>query len=229
MLSILKPTAKIASPNQSQPDGQNFLSELMKMVDDSSPDDTGEMLRLKMAKSVEWCDKKLSESMSLASQYEFQETMMIVIQLYDDKDRPIPTCQWLRNGFRFESVSSPLLMKQELLLINHAIAAYLQLMQNVPLGSQRSAAALPYIPQALARPFPAPSNNKFVLSPSSLFILRFSQADIQLGEVHIRPAATFPHPEFVQKLGKLCFRNSVLFSTTVKKVSQLQNYTYQRQ
>ena len=146
MLSILKPTAKIASPNQSQPDGQNFLSELMKMVDDSSPDDTGEMLRLKMAKSVEWCDKKLSESMSLASQYEFQETMMIVIQLYDDKDRPIPTCQWLRNGFRFESVSSPLLMKQELLLINHAIAAYLQLMQNVPLGSQRSAAALPYIP-----------------------------------------------------------------------------------
>ena len=146
MLSILKPTAKIASPNQSQPDGQNFLSELMETVDDSSPDDTGEMLRLKMAKSVEWCDKKLSESMSLASQYEFQETMMIVIQLYDDKDRPIPTCQWLRNGFRFESVSSPLLMKQELLLINHAIAAYLQLMQNVPLGSQRSAAALPYIP-----------------------------------------------------------------------------------
>ena len=48
-LSILERDTKIAS----QQGGQNFfLSELMKMVDDSSPDDTVETLRLKMDKTV---------------------------------------------------------------------------------------------------------------------------------------------------------------------------------
>ena len=174
-----------------------------------------------MTKSVESCDRKLSESKALVSQYEFQETMKISVQLYDDKDRPIPTCQWMGNGFRFKS-SSPLLMssqvRQDLLLINHAIAAYLQ---NVPLGSQRPVAALPNrnAIQPLAHPLPAPSNNKFVLSPSCLFILRLFQSDTQIGEVHIRPTTTFPHPEFVQKLGELCFRNRNLFCNTVDKVS----------
>ena len=74
MLSILEQDTKIAS----QQGGQNFfLSELMKMVDDSSPDDTVETLRLKMDKTVQSCGEKLKESKALVSQYDFQETMYV--------------------------------------------------------------------------------------------------------------------------------------------------------
>ena len=92
IFTILERTDKIARLSQSQQDGQNFLPELMELVGNFSPDVTVETLRLKMATSVEWCEKKLSESMALSSQYDLAETTKIVIQLYDDKGRLIPTC-----------------------------------------------------------------------------------------------------------------------------------------
>ena len=108
MLSILeRDTNKISRRSQSQQDGQNFLSELMELVDDSSPADTVETLRLKMTKSVEWCDKKLSESMALASQSEFQKTTKIVIQLCDEKDRPIPSALLWNRKFDHDLTGSP--------------------------------------------------------------------------------------------------------------------------
>ena len=73
-LSILERDTKLASLQG----GQNFfLSELMKMVDNSSPDDTIETLRLKMDKTVQSCGEKLKESKALVSQYDFQETMYV--------------------------------------------------------------------------------------------------------------------------------------------------------
>ena len=103
IFTILERTDKIARLSQSQQDGQNFLPELMELVGNFSPDVTVETLRLKMATSVEWCEKKLSESMALSSQYDLAETTKIVIQLYDDRGRPIPTCKWTRSPDRSAS------------------------------------------------------------------------------------------------------------------------------
>ena len=100
IFTILERTDKIARLSQSQQDGQNFLPELMELVGNFSPDVTVETLRLKMATSVEWCQKKLSESMALSSQYDLAETTKIFIQLYDDKGRLIPTCKCTRSPDR---------------------------------------------------------------------------------------------------------------------------------
>lgn len=59
--------------------------------------------------------------------------------------------------------------------------------------------------------------NKFVLGESSIFILKLLQSGILKGEIRIRPLLTF-HPEFIQHLGKFCYKSPKYFSTTVKKV-----------
>ena len=155
---------------------------------------------------------------------------MIVIQLYDDKDRPIPTCSSLEGGFRFQPANPPTITmfpqrRQELLLINHAITAFLR-NQNVSLASQQPApkkvdSDVPSM-TSLVRNFQATSlvasNNKFTLSQSSVFILRLFQSNIQIGELHIRPVPTFPHREFVQTLSEFCYKSPQIFCDSVEKV-----------
>ncbi len=68
---------------------------------------------------------------------------------------------------------------------------------------------------------PAP-NNKFVFGESSIFILRLFQSGALKGEIRIRPAPTF-HPEFLQHLGKFCYKSPKDFITTVNKVSPSEN------
>lgn len=205
-----------------------FLTDLMDLVDESSPDDdTAEILRLKMVKSVELSEQKLNEAMVLASEYDFQETMKIVIQLFDGEDRPITTGKWLEiNGFRFQPVSPSLMSSQiwqELVLISHVITSFLR-RQNVKLVSTQTATSntaslvtaatedtaisLQSSSQALVRS-PVPSKN--------IFVLTLFQSNIQIGEVHIQPLPTF-HPEFVQKLGNFCNKNLRIFCDNIAKV-----------
>ena len=205
-----------------------FLTDLMDLVDESSPDDdTAEILRLKMVKSVELSEQKLNEAMVLASEYDFQETMKIVIQLFDGEDRPITTGKWLEiNGFRFQPVSPSLMSSQiwqELVLISHVITSFLR-RQHVKLVSTQTATSntaslvtaatedtaisLQSSSQALVRS-PVPSKN--------IFVLTLFQSNIQIGEVHIQPLPTF-HPEFVQKLGNFCNKNLRIFCDNIAKV-----------
>ena len=60
--------------------------------------------------------------------------------------------------------------------------------------------------------------NQFVLGESSIFILKLLQSGSLKGEIRIRPLPTF-HPEFLQQLGKFCYKFPKMFSTTVNKVS----------
>ena len=223
-------TASVNKPGNGLKD--LFLSESMELVDDSSPYDTSETLRLKMTKSVELSKQNLCEATALASDYDFQDKLKIVIQLYDEKDRPIPTCSSLEGGFRFQPANPPTITmfpqrRQELLLINHAITAFLR-NQNVSLASQQPApkkvdSDVPSM-TSLVRHFqaltasPVASNNQFVLSQSSVFIMRLFQSNIPLGELHIRPLTTFPHREFVQKLGEFCYKSPQIFCDSVDKV-----------
>ena len=62
-----------------------------------------------------------------------------------------------------------------------------------------------------------PVNNQFVLGESSIFILKLLQSGSLKGEIRIRPLTTF-HPEFMQQLGKFCYKFPKMFSTAVNKV-----------
>ena len=230
ILSILQmnnsPNVNAASePNQLDEQKDLFLSELMELVDDSSPDDTTETLRVKMAQSVELCNKTLDEATTLASEFHYQEKLKITVQIYDHKNQPIKTCKWLESGFRFQPVSPPLMsfrIRQELILINYAIASFLR-GQNVSLKSQQpaletTASITPMEDStALLPQLPILPKNKFVLGQSSVFILRLFRSNKPIGELHILPAPTF-HPEFVQKLGEFCHKTQQTFCTSVDKV-----------
>lgn len=67
--------------------------------------------------------------------------------------------------------------------------------------------------------------NKFVLGQSSIFILKLFQLGLPKGKIRVRPSPTF-HPEFVQQLGKFCYKSPKDFSTTVKKVLSTENVSY---
>lgn len=76
--------------------------------------------------------------------------------------------------------------------------------------------------------FPSPTptaNNKFVLG-ESIFILRLFQSGALKGEIRIRPAPTF-HPEFMQHLGKFCYKSPKDFVTTVNKVSLIKQLKFE--
>jgi hypothetical protein len=60
--------------------------------------------------------------------------------------------------------------------------------------------------------------NQFLLGESSVFILKLLQSGSLKGEIRIRPLPTF-HPEFLQQLGKFCYKFPKMFYTTVNKVS----------
>ena len=69
--------------------------------------------------------------------------------------------------------------------------------------------------------FPASLSTKKLFSGDLLskFILRLFQSGRLKGEIHIRPAPTF-YPEFVQELGKFCYRSPKQFCRSLDKVKQ---------
>ncbi len=227
--------------NNSSPNQRDMsLSELMEMVDGSSPEDTAETLREKMMKSVELAEHQLTDATAVASDHDNREKIKISLQLYDDKNRRIPTCKWLE-GFCFQPVVSPPLMgtqiRQDLMLISYLVTSFMRkqncslemLSANTPKPSEllqatsvslstnnnnetMAASILASLP-ALDLLFPS----KFVLGQSSVFILRLFQSGHLQTEIHIRPVPTF-HPEFVQKLGEFCYKSPKPFSNGVDKV-----------
>ena len=228
MVSILERnnSPNIAPSNVNKSGNEDlFLSESMELVDDSSPYDTAETLRLKMINSVELSKQNLCEAIALFSVYDIHEKLKITIQLYDDEDCPISTCSSLEGGFRLQPAYPPTItmfpeIRQEFILINHVITSFLHNQLSLESAPKEDSAVASMT--SLVRNFQATSlvasNNKFTLSQSSVFILRLFQSNIQIGELHIRPVPTFPHREFVQTLGEFCYKSPQIFCDSVEKV-----------
>ncbi len=65
-----------------------------------------------------------------------------------------------------------------------------------------------------------PSNSKFVLNESSVFILRIFQSGNPKGEIRFNPVFRLPWiTEFMQKLGEFCFQSQKIFCNTINKVT----------
>ena len=227
LISILEINASLGSNSMFRfdkdrlPSEKDFiLSELMSLMEGSTPDDTAETLTKKMTESIELYDRKLDEATAVASKLELRQKIKIQVHLSDDRYRPIPTCGWLEEGFRFQPLD-PFLnepqIKQDSMLISHAVFSALE-RQNIPLKMKTSTASA--LPPTTPVPHPTVSirSSKFTLGNlSSKFILRLFRSSRLKGEIHIRPAPTF-HPEFVQKLGDFCYKSPKNFSTIIDKV-----------
>lgn len=65
-----------------------------------------------------------------------------------------------------------------------------------------------------------PSSSKFVLTPSSVFILRLFQSGSPKGEIRFNPMLRLTWiTELVQKLGEFCFQSQKIFCNTIDKVT----------
>lgn len=102
-----------------------------------------------------------------------------------------------------------------------------ELMSAMKMNSPPATATVtPTVRPTYIFPSPTPTaNNKFVLG-ESIFILRLFQSGTLKGEIRIRPAPTF-HPEFLQHLGKFCYKSPKDFVTTVNKVSPTQQLEFE--
>jgi hypothetical protein len=194
-----------------------------------------ETLKRKMEKSIELYDEKQCESMAISSEYKFRKKVKIAIRLFDENDRRIPTVPWLEEGFRFLPLSSALKgsrlkgsqIQQDSLLVSHAVYSLLQswkihlkvqqgpavpspppisVVANVEKkkdnkGALNSSATSSSLPSAIST-----NTDNFVLDQSSTFIVRLNQFGTLKGEIYIRPALNFEHPDFITKLGEFCFQ-----------------------
>ena len=232
LISLLETNARLGSKsfsidNETPPSEKDFvLSELVSLMEGFTSNDTAEMLTKKMTESIELYEQKLVAATAVASKFELRQKTKIQVHLSDERYRPIPTCSWLEEGFRFKSLDPSLnepQIKQDSLLLSHSVFSALE-HQKIPLSVQSqktsTASALPScdIPTT---PMPPTVSGKIKFALGNLsakFILRLFQSGRLKGEIHIRPAPTF-HPEFVQKLGDFCYKSPKNFSSTVDKVT----------
>ena len=228
LISILETNANLGSNTFSvdketnMPSEKNFvLSELMSLVEGSTSEDTAEALTKKMAESIKLYEQKFTEATAVASKFELRKKTKIQIHLSDERYRPIPTCSWLEEGFRFlpldSSLSEPQ-VKQDALLLSHAVFSALERLK-IPLKSVQKSTASALLPTQTT-PVPPTVSSKCKFVPGNLsakFILRLFRSGKLKGEIHIRPAPTF-HPDFVQKLGDFCYKSPKNFSSVIDKV-----------
>lgn len=189
------------------------LSDLLALVDNPSPDDSIEQLKLKMNKSVREWSKKFLEASDLALEYELRQKIKIEIRMFDENDTEIETCALFKNGFLMEPSDEPG-ARQDLMLISHAIFSFLKRQINVSLTQiTGDRSVFPFSPrQAVIF-----SSNCYVPG-QSLFILRLSSPFIE-SEIVIRPSSTFSHADFaVKQLGAYCYKSPKSFSNFADEV-----------
>ena len=92
-----------------------FTSEFMSIVEDVHPDDTMEILKLKLEDTLEVFDGYLNEATSAASSYDNLRNMKIMVVL---NNQPGPPILNLNLGKRNQS-------KQEVMLLSHSILSIL--------------------------------------------------------------------------------------------------------
>jgi hypothetical protein len=113
-----------------------IFSELLSLVDDSTPEDTAKTLKQKMITSVELYNQKLTEATKVATEYEFRQKTKIQVHLFDESDRPIQTFPAFEKGFRSNQPSEiepP--TQQDLKLLSYVVFTLLQ-KQKIPLKNE---------------------------------------------------------------------------------------------
>ncbi len=221
MVSVLERNKLKTDFQDGKPKKELYFSELMSLVEGSTADDTADTLKQKMTKSVELYEQKFHEANALVSEYELRNKMKISVHLFDENDRPIPTCSWLEKGFRYQPITPALKVPQnhqDSVLLSHIIFSALK-RQKIPLKCvQQPTNASTSSTTISLPPCVSASTSKFVLGISSLFILRLFQSGSPKGEIHIRPTLTF-HPAFLQNLGEFCFKSPKKFGSNIDKVN----------
>ena len=236
MVSILeRKSISETEPLHQQGDGKIEFLKLVDLVDDASPTDTAEALKLKMIKTVERYEQMLREATAIHKDYDFRLKTKIRAILYDKNDQQIPTCNELENGFRINAESPVLrkeaVLRQDLMLISFAIFSFLQRQNanlknvqhqpkkhettsSVPNSTRSKSSSLQTtnVSHMASRP-----SGKFVLG-QSIFVLRLFKSGTPKGEIHIRPEPTFDSL-FLQQLGDFCYNSQKHFSQTIEKVT----------
>lgn len=197
-----------------------FLQELMDLVDDSSPQDTPEVLKIKMDKFLEDSQSKLGIATSIVKDYQLQKKIKIVVKLFSENDQPIPTCPLLEAGFRLQQTGSSSESPrnwQSLVLASYGIFSFLDAkkvkMQSIKPPKQNKASKPKPLSASIFKPI-----NKIFIPSQSVFIVRLFKSGNPAGEVHIRPEANIFHSELLLKLGQWCYHCPMEFGNAIEKV-----------
>lgn len=213
------------------------LSELMSLVEGSTSSDSVDTLKKKMTESFEVYKQKLDEATAVATEYERRRKTKIQVLLYDENDRPTSTHPVLKSGFRFLPISPSLngpFCQQDSKLLSHAVFWFLERQKNsmeedlpssvcdskssavVTCPSATVVSTVQALPTSLPPRLPS-TGKRFLMSQSSIFILKLYKSGTFQGEIHVRPLPAF-HPEFVQQLGEFCFESPKNFGSYIDKV-----------
>jgi hypothetical protein len=128
----------------SEKDPQNkttelFLAEVASCLDDSTPEEMVDKLKVELDKSLETCQQSLKETASLSCQYEQWMKKKIAIKIFDLDGRQNTICPLLDQGFQLltgngsdgiSKINDPL-VRQDLILLSHVVSS---LMSRCQLG-----------------------------------------------------------------------------------------------
>ncbi|KAK4026478.1 hypothetical protein OUZ56_015474 [Daphnia magna] len=224
-----------------QDDQDPILSELMSVVDGSKPEDSFEILKEKMKKTLQSYESKLAEAVAMAKSIMYQKKSIISVWLTDSNNQAIPTWDLLESGFNTywpnDTCLSP--TKRDFLLLSHIVFSIQKRGQkiNKQSNSDFSAVSSKAKPVATKLGEPSslvktesslvktentnttvkldPSTEKFDLNKSTLVVVVRRHGTLK-GAVHIRLSSSCDSP-FMQQLGKICFHSSKQFSNAIGK------------
>jgi cell fate (sporulation/competence/biofilm development) regulator YlbF (YheA/YmcA/DUF963 family) len=224
-------------------DEDPLLSELISLVDDSNPQDSFDTLKEKMKKSLLSCERKLADAVTVVKSLQYQKNSKISVWLTDPRNQSIPTFDWLEKGFTtyWPSDTSLSPTKRDFLLLSHIVFSIHK--RGAKLNKQITSVVTADVPSDHNLPVtkkfedtsPSPPSvtttnpssvislnspiEKFDLNKATL-IMTVRRHGTFKGSVHIKLSPSC-NSQFIQKLGKICFRTPKQFSNLIEKVSQI--------
>ncbi|XP_046448000.1 uncharacterized protein LOC124196810 [Daphnia pulex] len=217
-------------------DEDPLLSELISLVDDSNPQDSFDTLKEKMKKSLLSCESKLADAVAVAKTLQYQKKSKISVWLTDPRNQTIPTFDWLEKGFTTYWPSDTNLSptKRDFLLLSHIVFSIQK--RGAKLNKQTTSDVTADEPPdhnlSVTKKFEETSPSVTTTNPSSVISLNSPIEKFDLnkatlimtvrrhgtfkGSVHIKLSPSC-NSQFIQKLGKICFRTPKQFSNLIEK------------
>lgn len=219
-----------------------LLSELISLVDDSNPEDSLDILKEKMKKSLLSCESKLADAVAVAKTLQYQKKSTISVWLTDPRNQSIPTFDWLEKGFTtyWPSDTNLTPTKRDFLLLSHIVFSIQKRGKKLNKQTTSDVAAdmpsdhNPCVTKKFEETSPSPPSvtttdpssvislnspiEKFDLNKATL-IMTVRRHGTFKGSVHIKLSPSC-NSQFIQKLGKICFRTPKQFSNMIEKVSK---------
>jgi hypothetical protein len=244
MISLLEASSLRLHPplNPEISGGQDqdpLLSELISLVDGSNPEDSFSTLKEKMKNSLQSCEGKLADAVAAAKTIQNQKKSRISVWLTDPHNQEIPTWDLLENGFNtfWPNETSLTPTKRDFLLLSHIVFSIQKrgVKHNKQTTSDVTANPPSDLKPSVAKKLEETSPSVMTTNPSSMiglncpiekFDLNKSTLIITVrrhgtwkGSTHIKLSSS-SNSQFIQKLGKICFRSPKQFSNTIGKVSK---------